>query len=71
MSSFHSVSQLELPPPERLLPIGSLPSLVQHVRQVLGVHNCDQGECLYPFYFHRTSYEYHIVKINQANVIVN
>uniref|UniRef100_A0A1B6C403 Protein unc-79 homolog n=1 Tax=Clastoptera arizonana TaxID=38151 RepID=A0A1B6C403_9HEMI len=44
LNSFYSVSQLELPPPERLLPIGSLPSLVQHVRQVLGVPNCDHGE---------------------------
>lgn len=41
VGSLHSVTQLELPPPERLLPIGSLPSLVHHVRQVLGVQNCD------------------------------
>lgn len=41
-TSLHSVTQLELPVPERLLPIGSVPTLVQHVRHVLGV-KCDQG----------------------------
>lgn len=34
-----------MPPQERLLPIGSsVPSLVQHVRQALGVNVCDFGK---------------------------
>lgn len=39
--SQHSMAQLEIPQQERLLPIGaphSMANLVQHVRQVLGVH---------------------------------
>lgn len=39
--SQHSVTQLEIPQQERLLPIGTsqnMANLVQHVRQVLGVH---------------------------------
>ncbi|XP_054270817.1 protein unc-79 homolog isoform X2 [Macrosteles quadrilineatus] len=40
--SVQSVSHLEMPPQERLLPIGSsVPALVQHVRQALGVNSCD------------------------------
>ncbi|XP_066903218.1 protein unc-79 homolog isoform X4 [Halyomorpha halys] len=40
--SQHSMAQLEIPQQERLLPIGaphSMANLVQHVRQVLGVHD--------------------------------
>ncbi|KAG8333730.1 Protein unc-79 [Homalodisca vitripennis] len=41
-SSIQSVSHLEMPPQERLLHIGSsVPSLVQHVRQALGINSCE------------------------------
>jgi len=48
VTSVHSMTGLEVPPTERLLPIGatgkeSLPALVERVRQVLGLENT-QGQ---------------------------
>jgi hypothetical protein len=52
VTSTYSMSQLELPTPERLLPIGShskesMPCLVEKVRQALGmpaVAECEAGK---------------------------